>query len=96
MALPHSPARPLGWALGWVWGSLSSRPRANNAFCVPLSWSPGAVAGPLPNLGPPSGQGQSAGHYAKAAQEGSMGSKVGTDRAPQTPHLLAMTPKEQN
>lgn len=74
----------------------SVHPRAHNAFCIPLSWSPGAVAGPLPNLGPWSGQGQSTGHYAKTAQEGSMGSKVGTDWALQVPHLLAATPKEQN
>lgn len=75
--------------------SLRSPPRALTAFCVPCSRSPGAVLG-LPQLGPRSGQGQSAGHYAKAAQEAPWVARWALTGPPQVPHLQAVTPKEQN
>lgn len=48
----------------------------------PLPWSPGAVAGPLPNLGPWPGQGHLAGHYAKAAREAPWAAKWVLTRPP--------------
>lgn len=76
-----SPASPL-WLGPWTGPcvpQLTPQGPPRRSFCSPLSWSPGAVAGPLPNLRPWSGQGQLAGHYAKAIQGGSMGGKVGAD-----------------
>lgn len=46
--LPASPARTMGWALGWVQGVPQLTPRAPNAFCIPLSGALGQWLGLTP------------------------------------------------
>lgn len=71
-------------------------PQGPHCLLCPLFLEPWGSAGPLPNLGPSSGQSQSVGHYAKAAQEAPWVARWALTGPPQDPHLRAMTPKEQN
>lgn len=71
-------------------------PQGPHCLLRPPSPEPWGSAGPRPNSGPPSGHGQSAGHYAKAAREAPWVARWALTGPLQVPHLQAVTPKEQN